>query len=109
MINAHCYFSRDCKFKLSLYIAADPKTIFAPTNKAFLALPEQFMADPEALRSLVLDHVSWGTKYFLGLSSGTITSVNGNSVESALSKGMQRVAIYLLHKSISDISFNIPN
>jgi len=71
---------------LSFLDSADPKTIFAPTNKAFLALPDQFMADPEALRSLILDHVSWGTKYFLGLSSGTITSVNGNSVESAISK-----------------------
>ncbi|KZS20153.1 Uncharacterized protein APZ42_013138 [Daphnia magna] len=62
-----------------------PKTIFAPTNAAFKALPpgvlDSLFANPRELVVLLNTHISSGTFYAAGLTDGPLTVFSGATVD----------------------------
>ena len=79
----------------SLNVTAGPFTLFAPTNDAFAALPagalDGLIANPEALKKVLLGHVVSGTNYFRGLSSGNIPFVSGDSFNAVVTKSNKSI------------------
>jgi len=78
-----------------------PFTIFAPTNEAFAAVPEEalaaMMADQEAFKNFILNHVVPGTVFKAGLSWVTRTSLAPSDKISTQSyqNGSVKVMIYM--------------
>ena len=76
----------------SLPIDDGAYTLFAPTNDAFRALPagvlDNLIAEPETLKRVLLGHVVPGTKYYRGLSTGTLSMANGRSAKAIVSTGI---------------------
>lgn len=70
-----------------------PFTLFAPTNDAFNALPEgtlDSLLEPEnvdQLKDILLYHVVAANAHSAGLSSGSVETLNGASVDVAVSDG----------------------
>lgn len=78
-----------------------PFTLFAPTNKAFAAVPKEalaaMMADQEAFKNFILNHVVPGTVFKEGLSWVTRTSLAPSDKISTQSyqNGSVKVLIYM--------------
>ena len=81
----------DLEAALNSTSAADPLTIFAPTDEAFLKLPrsglEEIVDNKEQVTEILLKHVVKGTQFSPQLSFTTFQSLAGTSIKLRTRKG----------------------
>jgi uncharacterized surface protein with fasciclin (FAS1) repeats len=74
-------------------LAGGPYTVFAPTNEAFAALGADvlggLLADPAALRNVLLYHVVPGSYPSGSLVDGALPTLNGGSISISLAGGVE--------------------
>jgi uncharacterized surface protein with fasciclin (FAS1) repeats len=68
-----------------------PYTVFAPTNKAFAALPKKeldaLLTNPEKLKAILLYHVVSGNMMSAQIKPGMVKTINGSDIDIVVKHG----------------------